>query len=162
VSVGDVAANAGVSKALVLYHFTDKESLLVALVESVGHGVIEREESALSGRDAAHALDGYWQWLEAELERGDLRILRALADYESERVRMASRRIARNRRQVAAGHVASIFDRLSLTPRIPPDLLAETLVAFVDGLAGARALEPERDARPAFDALWLALLTLTE
>jgi AcrR family transcriptional regulator len=160
--MGDVAAHAGVSKALVLYHFTDKESLLVALVEGVGHGVIEREEAALSGRDAAHALDGYWQWLEAELERGDLRILRALADYESERVRVASRRIARNRRQVAAGHVASIFDRLSLTPRIPPDLLAETLVAFVDGLAGAQALEPDRDARPAFDALWLALLTLTE
>ena len=160
--MGDVAARASVSKALVLYHFHDKDSLLLALVEPVGHGVVDRERLAMASGHAPHALDGYWGWLEAELARGDIHILLALADHDSERVRAASRRIARARRETAARHIALLFERLALTPRIPPELLAETVTAFVDGVSAARALEPERDVRPAFDALWLALLTLTE
>lgn len=160
--MGDVAARAAVSKALVLYHFHDKESLLLALADDVGGAVLARERSAIEQPGASHALDDYWAWLEAELARRDVRILLALAEYDSEKVRAASRRIARERRELGTRHAASVFERLALTPRVPPALLAETLVAFVDGLAAAAALEPERDARPAFDALWLALLTLTE
>ncbi|HET9455019.1 MAG TPA: helix-turn-helix domain-containing protein [Gemmatimonadaceae bacterium] len=162
ISMGDVAARASVSKALVLYHFRDKESLLLALAEDVGGAMLARERSALDGAGASHALDEYWGWLESELKRGDLRILLALADYDSERVRTASRRIARERRDVAGRHIAAIFERLDLAPRVPPPLLAETVVAFIDRLAAATALEPARDPRPAFDALWLGLLTLTE
>jgi AcrR family transcriptional regulator len=151
-----------VSKALVLYHFKDKESLLLAVAEDVGSGLLDRERSALDRREASHALDEYWGWLEPELSRGDLCILLALAQYDSERVRTASRRIARERRELAARHAAAIFERLELVPRVPPPLLAETLVAFIDGLAAATALDRTRDPRPAFDALWLGLLTLTE
>lgn len=162
VSMGDVAANAGVSKALVHYHFRDKDSLLVALVEDVGTGAIRREREATGDDMGGHALDAYWNFLERELRLGDLRILGALAEYDNERVRDAARRITRQRREIAAEHVNLIFSRLGLAPRIPPELLAETIVAFVDGLAAAAALEPERDPRPAFDVLWLALLTLAE
>ncbi len=162
ISMGDVAARADVSKALVLYHFRDKDSLLLALVEEVGRDVLARERTALDARGASHALDDYWAWLESELRRGDIRILLALADCDSERVRAAGRRIARERREVGAAHVAVIFERLALSPRMPAALLADTLTAFVDGLAASFALEPERDPRPAFDALWLALLTLAE
>lgn len=162
ISMGDVASTAGVSKALVHYHFRDKDSLLLALVDDVGHDAIARERAAMVAESAGHALDTYWRWLAAELRRGDLRILLALADYDSDRVRAASRRIARERRAVAADHVALIFSRLALTPRIPAELVAETMVAFVDGIASASALEPDRDPRPAFDVLWLALLTLAE
>jgi hypothetical protein len=35
-------------------------------------------------------------------------------------------------------------------------------VAFIDGLAAGYALDSDRDPRPAFDVLWLALLTLAE
>jgi AcrR family transcriptional regulator len=162
ISMGDVAARADVSKALVLYHFRDKDSLLLALVEEVGRDVLARERAAIDAPGTSHALDDYWAWLDGELRRGDIRILLALAECESERVRGGARRIARERREVASRHVAIIFERLSLSPRMPPALLAETLTAFVDGLAAAVALEPERDPRPAFDALWLALLTLAE
>jgi AcrR family transcriptional regulator len=162
--MGDVAARASVSKALVHYHFHDKDSLLLALVEQVGTEVVERERTAMSasGRAGGHALDLYWSWLASELARGDLRILMALAEYDSERVRAASRRVARERSETTALHVAQVFQQLDLTPRLPAALLAETLLAFVDGLSASAALEPERDRRPAFDALWLALLTLTE
>jgi hypothetical protein len=32
----------------------------------------------------------------------------------------------------------------------------------MDGLATAYALDPSRDPRPAFDVLWLALITLSD
>lgn len=162
VSMGDVAANAGVSKALVHYHFHDKDSLLVALVEEIGGGVVRREREAVKNETAAHALDAYWTFLERELRGGDLRILGALAEYDSDRVRGAIRAVARERREVTTGHIAAIFSRLGLSPRIPAELVADTVIAFADGLAAAVALEPERDPRPAFDVLWLALLTLAE
>lgn len=163
--MGDVAATAGVSKALVHYHFRDKDSLLHALVEDVGVAAVTRAREALQAlqhASDARALDAYWTWLEGELRRGDLRILISLAECNSERVRAACRRVAAQRRTVAAEHTALVFSRLGLTPRLPPELIAETVVAFVDGLAAVHALAPERDPRPAFDVLWLALLTLAE
>lgn len=159
VSMGDVAAAAGVSKALVHYHFRDKESLLVALVETVGEDVLERERDAIAS-SGDQALDDCWRWLQRELELGDLRILLALAEYDSAPLRDAARRIAAQRRAVAVEHVAAIFARLGLVPRIAPALVAGTLMAFVDGLAAAQALDPHHDSRPAFDVLWLGLLTL--
>ena len=161
-SMGDVAARAGVSKALVHYHFQDKDSLVSALVEEVGRGIVERERAAIAREGVSHSLDSYWAWLESELRSGDPRILTALSECDSERVRGLSRRIAADRRAVALEHVTHVFERLSLSPRIPAPLIADTVVAFVDGLATAYALDPSRDPRPAFDVLWLALLTLSD
>jgi len=160
--MGDVAAVAGVSKALVHYHFRDKDSLLHALVEDVGSLVVSRARDAMAPDDTTHALDAYWSWLEQELRAGDLRILLSLAEYDSARVRSASRRIAEQRRELCAQHVTQLFNRLDLNPRVPAPIIAETVVAFVDGLAAVSALDSERDPRPAFDVLWLALLTLAE
>jgi AcrR family transcriptional regulator len=161
-SMGDVAARAGVSKALVHYHFTDKDTLVSALVEEVGRGIVDRERAVLSQDDAGHALDAYWQWLDNELRAGDAQILNALSEYDSERVRGLSRRIAADRRAVAIDHVSHVFTSLGLTPRVPATLIADTVVAFIDGLATAYALDPARDPRPAFDVLWLALITLSD
>jgi AcrR family transcriptional regulator len=160
--MGDVASHAGVSKALVHYHFHDKDTLLRALVEDVGRDVLSSEREAMTRTTDAHALDAYWTWLSAELARGDVRILVSLAEYGSETVRAASRDVAAQRRALIAEHAAAIFARLGLTPRIPAALIGDTLLAFLDGLAVAHALEPEHDPRPAFDVLWLALLTLVE
>jgi len=162
VSMGDVAGAAGVSKALVHYHFRDKDSLLRALVENVGQATLARARESMTRETGRHALDEYWSWLETELHAGDVRILLSLAEYDSEQVRAASRRVARQRRDVAAEHVSLVFARLSLNPRVPVPVLAETVLAFVDGLAAGQGLEPSRDPRPAFDVLWLALLTLAE
>jgi len=160
--MGDVASAAGVSKALVHYHFRDKESLMHALVQHVGLRVTGRERTAVAAPAAEHALDGYWAWLHRELREGDVRILSALAEYDSVPVRDAVRAVAQQRRALAAEHVSQLFGQLGLTPRVPAELMADTVIAFVDGLATAFALDPERDPRPAFDVLWLALLTLAE
>ena len=160
--MGDVAAEAGVSKALIHYHFRDKDSLLTALAEDVGSGVVARAERPLGGEETAHALDAYWEWFRAELDAGDVAILLSLAQCDSPRVRTESRRVADRRRELAARHTAELFARLGLNPRVPAELIAETVTAFADGLAAAHALTPDRDPRPAFDVLWLALLTLAE
>ena len=160
--MGDVATNAGVSKALVHYHFHDKDSLLQALVEDVGRSVIDRARQSMLRRTERHALDGYWTWLEEELHGGDVRILVSLAEYDNDRVRAASRRVSEQRRDLAAEHTALVFSSLGLVLRVPPEAVGETVLAFVDGLAVAHALNPERNPRPAFDVLWLALLTLAE
>lgn len=161
-SMGDVAARAGVSKALVHYHFTDKDSLVSALVEEVGRDVVERERSALASVEGGHALDDYWRWLEAELRAGDARILTALSECASERVRALSRKVAVERRAVAKEHITQVFEGLGLTPRVPAALIADTVVAFIDGLSAAYVLDPSHDPRPAFDVLWLSLLTLSD
>ena len=162
ISMGDVAARAGVSKALVHYHFHDKDSLLQALVDDVGAAVLDRARESMRRETGSHALDEYWAWFEAELRGGDVRILISLNEYVSDQVREASRRIAEQRREVAAEQTGLVFSRLGLNPRVPPALVADTVLAFLDGLAVAHALNPERDPRPAFDVLWLALLTLAD
>jgi len=164
ISVGDVAREAGISKALIHYHFRDKESLLMALVDDVGLGFLSRARAhdPRSSASAGHVLDDYWTFVADELRRGDLRMLMSLGEFPSERVRAGSRRMAEQRREVAADHVAGIFDRLELIPRVPPALVADTLAGFLEGLAVTAALEPDRNCRPAFDVLWLALLTLAE
>jgi AcrR family transcriptional regulator len=162
ISMGDVAANAAVSKALVHYHFHDKDSLLVALAEQIGRSLITRARGALRATSDEHVLDAFWTAIEEELRAGDLRILLALAEYDSDRVRSVCRRFAAERRELMSGQIAEVFDHLGLALRVPARLVADTVVAFIDGLALANALEPGRPTRPAFDVLWLALLTLTE
>lgn len=163
-SMGDVASAAGVSKALVHYHFHDKDSLLVALAERAGAAVLARTRLSVDGSHSTdeHVLDTYWNALEAELRAGDLRILLALAECDSERVRSVCRRFGAERRELTSTQITSVFERLGLQLRVPSVLVADTVVAFTDGLALGSALEPERPPRPAFDVLWLALLTLAE
>jgi AcrR family transcriptional regulator len=151
-----------VSKALVHYHFKEKESLLQALAEQVGLAITGRARLAIDRMPDEHVLDSYWSWLDRELIAGDLQILRALADYDSERVRAVARRVLRQRRELATEHIALVFSKLGLVPRVPAELLTETMLAFIDGLVALAALEREWNPRPAFDVLWLALLTLAE
>jgi AcrR family transcriptional regulator len=162
VSMGDVASHAGVSKALVHYHFNDKDSLLQALVDDVGHVAVNRARAAFDGASPDHVLDAYWAWLDAELRAGDIRILIALSEYDSDRVRAATRRVSVERREIVIQQIMHVYTGLGLTPRVPADLVGDTLLAFVDGLMTLNPLHPERDPRPAFDVLWLALLALAE
>lgn len=162
VSLQDVAEAAGVSKALIHYHFHDKGELLARLVEWLRLGLVARQETALAGVSASAALDALWQWLSDELERGDLRALLDLALVQGTAVQAAVNATAAARRE-AAGHVTiQLFDALGLRPRVPASLIADAFIAFVDGLALDRVVAPERNARISFDVFWLAILGLTD
>jgi AcrR family transcriptional regulator len=172
-SIHDVAVDAGVSKALVHYHFHDKDTLLARLVEHLALGLVERERDALAayaGRHDPLAVDALWTWVEDELRRGEMRVLLELDAYRGDAVRAAARRAAGLRRAAAADTITQLLAILDLRPRVAAELLANVAVAFLDGLAIESALASDdastdaraSAARVAFDVFWLAMLSLAE
>jgi len=162
VSLQTVAGAAGVSKALIHYHFRDRDALLAQLADWLSVALVEGEEAALAGADATGGLDALWTWLEGELARGHIRALVDLAQERGEAVRAAVRRSREARRTQATRTIERLFGALSLTPRLPPPLVADVTVAFVDGLAGEAAVEPDANLRLRFDVFWLSVLSLAE
>lgn len=165
----DVARDAGVSKALIHYHFTDKDTLLARLIENRASAVVRREREALRAYEHEHsplAVDALWAWLESELRRGDIRVLLELDSHHAEAVQSAARAAAARRQLAAQETVQRLFGILELRPRIEPSLLATVVVAFIDGLVirSAFAAHDERatTTRVAFDVFWLAMLSLAE
>jgi AcrR family transcriptional regulator len=172
-ALSGVARAAGVSKALIHYHFRDKDSLLSRLVDHLADAVVDRERRCLSNYEQQHsplAVDAMWEWLAAELLRGDIRVLLELDAYRGTEVKAAARRAAVARHHAAGETVVRLFTILDLRPRIDAGLLASVVVAFVDGLAinvGLLAREGDLSALPssarvAFDVFWLAMLSLAE
>lgn len=158
----EVAEEAGVSKALIHYHFQDKDTLLARLVEWMADGLVRRERGALATSTPAGAIDDLWRWLEAELARGHARALVELAAWRGARVRAAAGDAMRLRRAASAASAERLYTLLALRPRVPTVLVGDLLVTFVDGLAAAPEGDGKADSRGAFDVLWLALLGLAE
>jgi TetR/AcrR family transcriptional regulator, regulator of biofilm formation and stress response len=161
-SMAAIALDAGVSKALLHYHYHDRATLLAEVVERIGGRLIARERAAVDRSDAVSGLDALWGWLEDELRRGELASVAELALVREGPVRDAIRAVADQRRRSAARTVDRLFAQLELTPRLPSALMADASVAFTDGLALDVASGSPRDPRVSFDVFWLALLGLTE
>ena len=161
VSLSEIAKEAGVSKALILYHFRDRDSLIASVVDGVAGRMAARERAALLDRETAPTVDALWRWLDEELQLGDLRVLLSLGNLDSAPVRGAAARAADQRRSSAAEAVTRLFETLGLRPRVPPALIGDVSVAFVDGLALDSSRAPIAQ-RLAFDVFWLAMLSLAE
>jgi AcrR family transcriptional regulator len=161
-SMAAIALEAGVSKALLHYHYHDRSTLLAEIVERIGVQTIERERAAIDESGGMGGLDAVWQWLEGELRRGELAALAELTLVREAPVRRATRAAANDRRQSAARTIERLFTELDLTPRVPAALMADAAVAFIDGLALDVANGSAREPRVSYDIFWLALLGLTE
>ena len=161
-SMQEVADSAGVSKGLIHYHFHDKAALLVRVIEWIGESAVARQADALEDSDAATAVDALWRWLGDELERGELRALSELAHDPVPTVRAAVLDVSASRREAATETIEQLFEILGQSPRVPAAMLAETFVAFTDGLAVQSALMPDADRRTAFDVFALAILGLAD
>lgn len=161
-SMADVAAAAGVSKGLIHYHYRDKDALLARLAGWLAEEVESRERAALRGVAPGEAVDALWRWLEYELALGDIRALLELSRLREGDAPVAARTATSQRRETAAATITALFERLALRPRIPAPMLAEVLVAFVDGLALDAVNGPTEAHRVAYDVFWLAMLSLAE
>ena len=157
-SMAAIATEAEVSKALLHYHFTDRAQLLAEMITLLGRRLITRERGALAREETATPVDRLWQWVSAELDRGELRGLLALATVHDHAVQSAMEEVSMARRASAAATIEQMFIQLGLTPRLSATLIADATVAFVDGLALDR--EFGRDSRVSFDVFWLAMLSL--
>jgi AcrR family transcriptional regulator len=159
-SMAAIAAAAGVSKALLHYHYSDRARLRAEVVTQLGARRAWRARVALDGADGSRVVDALWRWMERELARGDLRALLELSLVRDPVVHEASAAVAEARRSAAGRTTADVMRQLALTPRVPAELLGEASVAFVDGLA-LGAVVSATDPRVAFDVFWLAMLGLT-
>jgi AcrR family transcriptional regulator len=169
-ALSEIARDAGVSKALIHYHFADKETLLARLIDHLASGMVTRERNALRPFEHQHnplAVDALWRWLEGELERGSINVLLELDAYRGPAVQAAARSAAAARQRAAQETIEQLFAILELRPRIEASLLAAVYVAFIDGLAIRNALassegHAQASPRVAFDVFWLAMLSLAE
>lgn len=151
-SLQGIASAAGVSKALVLYHFGDKAAVLTAVADGLGARGGERLHTAAAAPDA---LKAWYALAREELRLGELALLAGLAQ-EPDLGARAGMAIpaARGAREVAATRLAaSIYGAVGLEPRVPLSFLGRMLVRHLDGLAvaaahaefGAAELEAELD-----------------
>lgn len=157
-SLQGIANAAGVSKALLLYHFAGKGALLAAVVDLLG------ETSATRLRQAAAAPDALGAWRAIAREPaalGELALLSALTlEREVAPEAVHARRAATD--AAAATLATAILAGVQLTPRVPAPFLGRLLLRQLDGLAAASA----RVALPAdafeaeLDTFALALLAL--
>ena len=162
VSMQAVADAAGVSKALIHYHFRDRDELLARLADWLATELVQGEALALADAEPTNQLDALWGWLAGELASGRLRALVDLAQERGVAVREAVRRSREARRAQATQTIEQLFAALALRPRLPPPLDADVTVAFLDGLAGEAAVEPDANLRLRFDVYWLSVLSLAE
>lgn len=153
-----VAVVAGVSKALVYYHFQDKRALLLAVAESCERRIAERTILATSAPSRhANPIDDFSDWVDLEMESGDLRIALQLAMALDGEVRQAAV-VARDAyRAAAVNEVLRVFATLGLTPRVSESIVADVVVTVSEGLAIGRG-----GSRRMIEALWLGLLTLAD
>lgn len=161
-SMAAIATEAGVSKALLHYHYHDRATLLGEMVERLGARLVHRERAAIDRASSSGTLDALWGWLKGELQRGELAGFVELALVRDPPVRAASQAASAQRRRSARSTVELLYGQLDLTPRLPVALVADASVAFTDGLAVDVANGGARDPRTSFDVFWLALLGLTE
>jgi AcrR family transcriptional regulator len=160
-TVQGVARAAAVSKALVLYHFETKATLLTAIVSRLGELSVKRLQEAAGAREVR----GAWSALVgAECRAGELALLGALT-LEPEVPMSVVAEVRRAREDASRALALRLLDGLGLAPRIPAEFLGRLLLRELDGLVLARA----RDARQApddtavaaeLDATLLALMSL--
>ena len=162
VSLQAVADAAGVSKALIHYHFRDRDALLARLTDWMAGGLVQGEADALADATPVTQLDALWAWLDAELTSGRLRAMVALGQERGAPVRDAVRRAREARRAQATATIEQCFDALSLRPRLPAPLVGDVWVAFADGLAVEAATEAEANLRLRFDVFWPSVLNRAE
>jgi AcrR family transcriptional regulator len=160
-TIAAVGRRAGVSSALVHYHFNTKQELLAAASERLAAGRTEGRAAALSSASGLATLDALWAALASgsgfETERAwhDLALL-ARRDATVRRAHAAQRGLER---ATLAQSLPRLFRDLGTVPTASWDETAATVILFLDGVALALAEGvPGDEVRAAYDAFWLVLV----
>ena len=161
-TVALVAKAAGVSTALVHYHFATKQRLLAAAADTLARRRTESRVAALAAGQGLASLDALWGALvdggaEGERAAPDLILLAR----EDPGIRSVLQRERRREQERFAATLPRLFGSLGTRPRIPFEDLAATVCTFLDGAtASLIAGTPPEDVRASYDAFCLALVGL--
>lgn len=155
-TVQGIATAAGVSKALVLYHFGDKATLLTALAERIAAQSCQAMRAAAADADPMAA----WRALALDsTDSGQRALLAALLREPSVRARAVA--LTTDREAAATDLAVAVLGALELRPRIAAGLLGRVLLRQLDGLAVSAHEGRAADATDAeLDGFALALLAL--
>lgn len=155
-SLQAIATAAGVSKALVLYHFGGKGPLLQALAR---HLATESQAALLRAAADAAPLDAWRALARDPASRGARALLAALLHEDD--ARSLAGELSALRESAAAELGLALFRSLGLTPKVASPLLGRVLLRQLDGLAASPVREEEAlDAE--LDAAALSLLALAD
>lgn len=160
-TVAAVAREAGVSSALVHYHFDTKQALIVAAASRLSDGRVGRVRGALAAGEGLATLDAVWSSLALAVSGGDARAWVELVAQSS-----LDRAIAAVLVSAAAAEQSAVAARLpgllrELGAAVPSDVEAVAAAVLVCCDGAAQALLAGADARlvrSAYDAFWLALV----
>jgi AcrR family transcriptional regulator len=150
-----IAASAGVSKALVLYHFTDKDALLCAIAQHLAARDVEQIRAAASGPDALDA----WRAIAGDATARGARALLAALVREAP-VRGVAATLWTERTAAAATLASAMLRTAGLQARIAPPLLGRLALHHLDGIAGGAPARSAASLEAELDASALALLGL--
>ena len=159
-TVGAVAKAAGVSAALVHYHFSTKQRLLVATATRLCADRLAAR-SRLFAEAGLGALDTAWVALERAVADGEARawldLLSLARDDDAVHAAMSSALAAEADRY--AERLPALVRSLGAVTAAAPEELAQLTLAVLDGAAAALlAGRPSASVRSAFDAFWLVLI----
>lgn len=150
-----IAASAGVSKALVLYHFAGKDALLCAIAQ---HLTAQDTEQLRIAADAADALEGWRTTAGDAAARGARGLLVSLV--RETPVRSLAAALWAERAAAAAELAHAMLRAAGLESRIATPLLGRLALHHLDGIAANAAARSSASLDAELDAAALALLGL--
>jgi AcrR family transcriptional regulator len=159
-TVAAVAGRAGISSALVHYHYDSKQGLLRAATERLAAARLERRAGPLAG-SGLDAIDALRLALEAEAATGGERAWHDLLHLgRADPPLLATLDRYREReRHVLAERLPALLASLGSAPAVAPEQLAVVVQAALDGFGLAWATGVRREAvRSAYDAFWLVVI----
>jgi len=143
-----VAQEAGISHAMVHYHFTNKDDLILAVVGHARHYWIDPMEEIVGGPGSpAEKLESVILWMAEPATREVMRVHRQLLS-QSEWNEKLRRAMAAEYARWRAAYIElfrQLQDAEMLAKDADPDLVGAGFATLADHLVGKRALDPTLD-----------------
>ena len=160
-TVASVASRAGVSTALVHYHFDTKGQLLLAAAARLAAARSAHRLDALGRGTGLRALDDVWEMLLGSAESGEERayLELALLGLEDDGIAAALAE-DRSREHAALGsRLPALLADLGANPVAGIEELVVVVTAAFDGFTLALLYQPAASVRAAYDAFWLTMIS---
>jgi AcrR family transcriptional regulator len=161
-TVGTVARRAGVSSALVYYHFDTKDRLILAAAARIAPARARQRLDALARPGGLEALDVLWDVLEQGIVNGSERAYRELLLHAAGEREIAALVSEQRDAELAAIAVRApaLLSALGANLTVGAEEFALLLVATLDGLLAALlAGAGTPQVRAAYDAFWLTTIS---